>query len=151
MVSLDGIALAKPTGIRFREVWDETQPAASDPKIGLCRFIVLADSDEEALALAKRGYDRWNISFNYLFKLKGVTPAHGKRPGYDEAIADGRLLAGRPETVLRMLRDQLDGTPYNYLISQFVFGDLTLRETQHSVQLFIDHIMPALQRASMGA
>jgi alkanesulfonate monooxygenase SsuD/methylene tetrahydromethanopterin reductase-like flavin-dependent oxidoreductase (luciferase family) len=150
MVSLDGIALAKPTGIRFRDVWDELYPDGRDPMIGLCRFIVIADSDDEALALAKRAYDRWNISFNYLFKLKDITPAHGKRPGYAEALADGRLVAGTAETVLRTLRDQMNGTPYNYLIGQFVFGDMTLRETQHSVQLFIDHVMPALQRTPTG-
>jgi alkanesulfonate monooxygenase SsuD/methylene tetrahydromethanopterin reductase-like flavin-dependent oxidoreductase (luciferase family) len=150
MVSLDGIALAKPTGIRFREVWDELYPGGRDPMIGLCRFIVIADSDDEALALAKRAYDRWNISFNYLFKLKDIVPAHGKRPGYAEALADGRLVAGTAETVLRTLHDQMSGTPYNYLIGQFVFGDMTLRETQHSVQLFIDHVMPALQRTPTG-
>jgi alkanesulfonate monooxygenase SsuD/methylene tetrahydromethanopterin reductase-like flavin-dependent oxidoreductase (luciferase family) len=150
MVSLDGIALAKPTGIRFREVWDELYPDGRDPMIGLCRFIVIADSDDQALALAKRAYDRWNISFNYLFKLKGIVPAHGKRPGYAEALADGRLVAGTAETVLRTLHDQMSGTPYNYLIGQFVFGDMTLRETQHSVELFIDHVMPALQRTPTG-
>ena len=151
MVSLDGIALAKPTGIRFREVWDELHAGGADPMIGLCRFIVIADSDDAALALAKRAYDRWNTSFNYLFKLKDITPAHGKRPGYAEALADGRLIAGTAETVLRTLREQMSGTPYNYLIGQFVFGDLTLRETQHSVQLFTDHVMPALQHALTGA
>ena len=151
MVSLDGIALAAPTGIRFREVWDATHPAAVQPRIGLCRFIVLADTDTEALALARRAYDRWNRSFNFLFKLHDQTPAFGKRPGSDEAFADGRLVAGSPETVLRVLREQLSGTPYNYLIGQFAFGDLTLGQTQASVHLFIDHIMPALHDAPVGA
>jgi alkanesulfonate monooxygenase SsuD/methylene tetrahydromethanopterin reductase-like flavin-dependent oxidoreductase (luciferase family) len=146
MVSLDGVELARPTGVAFRRAWDATHPGGADPKIGLCRFIVLADNDEDALALAKRAYDRWHVSFNYLFKLKDVVPAHGTRPGYDAAYADGRLVAGTPETVTRILREQLSGTPYNYLIGQFAFGDLTLPETQHSVGLFIDHVMPALQQ-----
>ena len=151
MVSLDGIELARPTGMRFRAAWDETHPNGPDPRIGLCRFIVLSDDDESARALAKRSYDRWNDNFNYLFKLKNVVPAFGKRPGYAEALADGRLVAGRPETVARMLGDQLGGTPYNYLIGQFVFGGITLQEAQKSVQLFIDHVMPALQRVSAAA
>jgi alkanesulfonate monooxygenase SsuD/methylene tetrahydromethanopterin reductase-like flavin-dependent oxidoreductase (luciferase family) len=147
MVSLDGIELARPTGIRFSEVWNATHPAKPKPKIGLCRFFVLADTDEEALALAERAYTRWNLSFNFLFKLKDIVPAHGKRPGYAEALADGRLVAGRPETVVRIMREQLDGTPYNYLIGQLAFGDLTLAQTQHSVQLFADHVMPAFANA----
>ena len=145
MVSLDGIELARPTGVRFRDVWDETYPNGPDPKIGLCRFFVLADTDDEALRLAEQAYNRWNLSFNFLFKLKNVVPAHGKRPGYAEALADGRLVAGTPETVARIMHEQLSGTPYNYLIGQFVFGDLTLAQTQHSVGLFTDHVMPALQ------
>lgn len=151
MVSLDGIELARPTGIAFRDAWDAAHPDGAGPMIGLCRFIVIAENDEAALTLAKRGYDRWNENFNYLFKMKNIVPAHGKRPGYAEALADGRLVAGSAETVLRILRDQLDGTPYNYLIGQFVFGDLTLRETQSSVQLFTDHVMPALNRAAARA
>ena len=151
MVSLDGIALARPTGIRFSEVWNATHPAKPQPKIGLCRFFVLADTDETALALAERAYTRWNLSFNFLFKLKDVVPAFGKRPGYAEALADGRLVAGRPETVARIMREQLEGTPYNYLIGQFAFGDLTLAQTQHSVQLFADHVMPAFATAGQEA
>jgi alkanesulfonate monooxygenase SsuD/methylene tetrahydromethanopterin reductase-like flavin-dependent oxidoreductase (luciferase family) len=147
MVSLDGIELARPTGVRFRACWDAAYPGASDPKIGLCRFIVLAENDDVALALAKRAYDRWFVSFNFLFKLKNVTPAFGERPGFDAALADGRLVAGRPETIVRILREQLKDTPFNYLIGQFAFGDLTLPETQRSVQLFVDHVMPALQHA----
>lgn len=151
MVSLDGIDLARPTGIRFSEVWNATHPAKPQPKIGLCRFFVLADTDEAALALAEQAYTRWNLSFNFLFKLKDVIPAFGKRPGYAEALADGRLVAGRPETVARVMREQLAGTPYNYLIGQFAFGDLTLGQTRHSVQLFADHVMPALAAAGREA
>lgn len=147
MVSLDGIELARPTGISFRAAWDASQPAEAQPKIGLCRFIVLADDDETAQTLAQRAYERWYLSFNYLFKLKNITPAFGERPGYQAALADGRLVAGKPETVARILREQLSDTPYNYLIGQFVFGNLSLPEAQHSVQLFTDHVMPALQRA----
>jgi alkanesulfonate monooxygenase SsuD/methylene tetrahydromethanopterin reductase-like flavin-dependent oxidoreductase (luciferase family) len=148
MVSLDGIATARPTGESFRASWDATQPKGTEPKMGLCRFIVLADSDEAARMLAKRAYERWFVNFNFLFKLKNIMPTLGERPGYDAALADGRLVAGTPETVLRIVRDQLNDSPYNYLIGQFAFGDLTLAETQHSVQLFTDHVMPALQHAS---
>jgi len=147
MVSLDGIELARPTGIAYRKAWDATYPGGADPKIGLCRFIVVGDSDEAALALAIRAYDSWNVNFNFLFKLTGITPAHGERPGSAAALADGRMVAGTPETVARTIRDQMSNTPYNYLIGQFAFGNLTLPETKHSVQRFIDHVMPALQHA----
>ncbi len=83
--------------------------------------------------------------------MKNLVPAFGERPGTDAAFADGRLVAGSPETVLRELRAQLSGTPFNYLIGQFAFGNLSLAQTQHSVQLFTDRIMPALQHDPVPA
>ena len=151
MVCLDGIALARPTGIRFREVWDERQAGKPDPKIGLCRFIVLADNNAAAMRIAEASYDSWSLNFNYLFKMKGITPAFGDRPNFAQALADGRMVAGTPETVTRILSDQLSGTPFNYMIGQFVFGDMPLAESLHSVQLFADHVMPALQRTATAA
>jgi alkanesulfonate monooxygenase SsuD/methylene tetrahydromethanopterin reductase-like flavin-dependent oxidoreductase (luciferase family) len=148
MVSLDGIDVARPTGKRFREVWDETHPNGPEPKIGLCRFIVIAEDDEKAADIARRAYESWYYNFNYLFRLKSQVPAFGERPGYESAVADGRLVSGSPETVVRVLQDQLAGTPFNYLIGQYVFGNISLRDSQTSVQLFVDHAMPALQRAS---
>ncbi len=148
MVSLDGIELARPTGERFRDVWNAAHPGGPPPKIGLCRFIVVAETDDAAAALAKSAYDRWHQSFNYLFRMHAVMPAHGTRPGYQSAVDDGRLVCGSPQTVTRTLSAQLDGTAYNYLIGQFVFGGLTLADTQASVRLFADHVMPALRNLS---
>jgi alkanesulfonate monooxygenase SsuD/methylene tetrahydromethanopterin reductase-like flavin-dependent oxidoreductase (luciferase family) len=151
MVCLDGVSSARPTGIRFREAWDEHHAGKPEPKIGLCRFIVLAETDDEAMRIAEQSYDSWSINFNYLFKMKGITPAFGERPNFAQGLADGRMVAGTPETAIRILRDQLNGTPFNYLIGQFVFGDMPLGESRHSVQPFADHVMPALQRAATAA
>ncbi len=150
MVSLDGIDLALPTGARFREVWDAAS-AGREPKIGLCRFIVVADTDAEGIALARRAYAHWLWSFSFLMREKGAKVSHGERPDADAALADGRMVAGSAETVERALRAQLSGSAFNYLIGQFAFGDQTPAETTHSVSLFVDRVMPALQRATASS
>ena len=33
----------------------------------------------------------------------------------------------------------------DYFVGQFAFGDLTLAETMHSIELFADEVMPALR------
>ena len=47
--------------------WQRAQAAGAHPKLGLNRFIVLAETDEEALAIARRAYRRWWASFMALW------------------------------------------------------------------------------------
>ena len=57
---------------RYRATW--RPPHARAPrcrKLGLGRFIVVAETDAEALALARRAYPIWHHSFTYLFRLRG--------------------------------------------------------------------------------
>ena len=152
MVSLDGIDEALPSAARYREVWDEIGEGKPDPKIGLCRFIVVADSDEEAVRLATRAYPRWYKSFIHLYATHGMPPVHGTRPNdYATASGDGRLVAGTASTVAKVLGSQLEGSAFNYLIGQFMFGDLTLAECRHSIDLFVTKVMPALRGDAVGA
>ena len=48
MVTNDMPANARAIIARYREVWRETQGSATPPKMGMVRFIVVADSDAQA-------------------------------------------------------------------------------------------------------
>ncbi len=146
IVSLDTAAETRSFADRFREVWRETTGGMSSmPKIGLGRFIVIADSDEEALSIARRAYPIWHRSFNYLFRLHGSSPRHPRPPDFDQLSEIGKGVAGTPETVAEFLRSQLEESDATYLIGQFAFGDLSLAESLRSVELFTRHVMPALR------
>jgi alkanesulfonate monooxygenase SsuD/methylene tetrahydromethanopterin reductase-like flavin-dependent oxidoreductase (luciferase family) len=133
---------------RYRQVWREVQSAAELPKMGLVRFIVVADSDAEAMRIARRAYLRWRASFTYLSELNGTMPNSPLRAeSFDVLIGQGQAIAGSPETVRAFLAAQLADTGANYVVGQFCFGDLTLEEMQSSVALFAAHVMPALQNA----
>jgi hypothetical protein len=56
----------------------------------------------------------------------------------------GQGVAGAPDTVLALLRRQIEVTGSNYLVGQFVFGDLSLAEALRSIELFAGHVMPKL-------
>jgi len=139
-----GVAIA-----RFRAVWAEAHGAAAPlPKIGLGRFIVVAETDAAALKLARRAYPIWHASFNFLFRRQGrPIQRHARPPDFDALNAAGQGVAGSPTTVTAFLREQHRRTGANYCVGQFAFGDLTLAETLGSVDLFVRHVMPALKQA----
>ena len=56
----------------------------------------------------------------------------------------GEALAGSPETVARVLREQLEESGANYLVCRFAFGDLSEAEMLQSMDLFASRVMPAL-------
>jgi len=92
----------------------------------------------------------WFRSFNHLFWKHNTTPGLlGERPPtFDGHIAKGTGIAGSPSTVADVLARQIANTRANYLVCQFAFGDLTLRELLRSVDLFTAHVMPACREAA---
>jgi alkanesulfonate monooxygenase SsuD/methylene tetrahydromethanopterin reductase-like flavin-dependent oxidoreductase (luciferase family) len=133
---------------RFRQVWQWTQSSDVVPKIGLVRFIVVADTDRDALRIARHAYLRWRSSFVYLSAMHGALPDSPLNvESFDQLIRQGQAIAGSVDTVRAFLRKQIEISGANYLVGQFCFGDLSLDDMLRSVELFAIHIMPKLQTA----
>jgi alkanesulfonate monooxygenase SsuD/methylene tetrahydromethanopterin reductase-like flavin-dependent oxidoreductase (luciferase family) len=133
---------------RYRQVWSEVHGAGKPPKMGMVRFVVVADSDEKAMAVARRAYLRWRASFTYLSEMNGTLPQSPLRAdSFDTLIKQGQAIAGSPETVRAFLAQQVEDSGVNYVVGQFCFGDLTLEEMLGSVALFASEVMPKLQAA----
>jgi alkanesulfonate monooxygenase SsuD/methylene tetrahydromethanopterin reductase-like flavin-dependent oxidoreductase (luciferase family) len=148
IVNNDIPATTRATIARFRETWCEVHGAAiALPKMGMVRFVMVAESDAEAFAIARRAYSKWLGSFNFLHRMHGTTPLLGARPEtFDLLMQKGLGVAGSPDKVLAFLSGQLADCGANYMVGQFAFGDLTLDEMQRSVALFARHVMPGLRR-----
>jgi alkanesulfonate monooxygenase SsuD/methylene tetrahydromethanopterin reductase-like flavin-dependent oxidoreductase (luciferase family) len=136
---------------RYRQIWSEVQGTqtgkAALPKMGMVRFIVVADSDTEAMNIARRAYLRWRASFVYLSEMNGREMRSPLRAdSFDTLIAQGQAIAGSPETVRAFLAAQIEECGVNYVVGQFCFGDLALDEMLHSVELFSAHVIPALRK-----
>ena len=133
---------------RYCQVWQQTQNLTAAPKIGLVRFIVIAETDCDGLSIAERAYLRWRSSFVYLSAMHGTLPDSPLNvQSFGQLIGQGQAIAGSVDTVRVFLRKQLEITGANYLVGQFCFGDLSLSEMRRSVELFATHVMPALQKA----
>lgn len=147
IVNNDVPATTRATIARFRQIWREVHGAAVPlPKMGMVRFVVITENGTAALAIARRAYARWLVSFNYLHHMHGTTPLLGPRPeNFDTLMQMGLGVAGTPDKVIEFLAAQLDDCGANYMVGQFAFGDLTLDEMRQSVALFAREVMPALR------
>jgi alkanesulfonate monooxygenase SsuD/methylene tetrahydromethanopterin reductase-like flavin-dependent oxidoreductase (luciferase family) len=145
VVSLDPAIETRSFVERYRHVWRETRGAKKAlPNIGLGRFIVVANTDEDAMRIARRAYPKWHRSFYHLYVLRGGAPAHQRPADLDGLMQIGQGIAGSPATVTAFLKAQMEETKANYLVGQFAFGDISLAESLRSLELFTAHVMPAL-------
>jgi alkanesulfonate monooxygenase SsuD/methylene tetrahydromethanopterin reductase-like flavin-dependent oxidoreductase (luciferase family) len=146
VIDLDPTPETRLTIDSYRSTWHELHGAAAPlPKLGLGRFIVVAESDAAALALARRAYPVWHHSFTHLFRLRGRAQTHPRPADFDTLIARGQGIAGSPDHVTETLRRQLAETGCSYVVAQLAFGDLRREECLRSIALFANAVMPALR------
>jgi alkanesulfonate monooxygenase SsuD/methylene tetrahydromethanopterin reductase-like flavin-dependent oxidoreductase (luciferase family) len=138
---------------RYRDNWAKLGRSEKDlPLLGISRHIVVAKTDAEAKAIARRAYQRWRESFDWLWRRNGVsvfdtTTAGILFPTEWEALeAIGNGCAGSPETVRRFVAEEMEAATTNYLCSWFAFGDLRFDEVVQSVDLFSQYVMPAFSQ-----
>jgi len=112
---------------------------------GVGRHVVVADTDAQALAIARRAYPRWRTSFFWLFERNGAAPrTHAHYPNtFDELAALGTAVAGSPATVREFVAADVKATGANYWTPWLAFGDMTQAEALYSIELFAREIMPA--------
>jgi hypothetical protein len=61
---------------------------------------------------------------------------------FDELAALGTAVAGSPQTVRDFIAADIRTTRANYWTPWLAFGDMTLAEALHSVDLFAREVMP---------
>jgi alkanesulfonate monooxygenase SsuD/methylene tetrahydromethanopterin reductase-like flavin-dependent oxidoreductase (luciferase family) len=112
---------------------------------GVGRHVVVGDTDEKALAIARRAYPRWRANFIWLFERHGSAPrvaAHYPAT-FDALAALNMAVAGSPQTVRDFIAAEIEATDLNYFVPWLAFGDMTVDEALHSVDLFAREVMPA--------
>ncbi len=147
IISLDPAKETRSMVDRYRAVWDETHGSRlGEPRMGIGRFIVVAENEKEALTMARQAYLRWHESFCHLYTAYGSRPNHPRPVDFDLLMDAGLGCAGTPDSVRAFLASQLAESGANYLVGQFAFGDLPASKVLHSVELFTRNVMPELGR-----
>ena len=142
------LAKAEPAAVLAKRFYAASAAGGfSDRFMGICRFIVVGETDREAEALAARAYPVWHQSFFELFYRYDQKPVQTTwAPSFAAMQASGLAFAGAPATVAKALRAQLELVDANYLVGQFVFGDMSLAESLKSVALFGERVLPELAK-----
>jgi alkanesulfonate monooxygenase SsuD/methylene tetrahydromethanopterin reductase-like flavin-dependent oxidoreductase (luciferase family) len=133
---------------RYRATYKAPAGGGEYPKLGLNRFVYVAETEAEALSIARRAYKRWYANFMALWLKHNMAPTNVSYPPEIEGqMALGVAVVGTPDKVLANLRAQLAESGANYSVCRFAYGDMTLAESLKSLELFQRHVMPGLREA----
>ena len=140
---------------RYRTEWAAAGNAPEDlPLMGVGRHVVVAETEREALELARTGYTKWRDSFLLLWRKHNMqlpNPNAVFPETFEEAEAEGRAVAGTSDKVHAYLQRTIDEGGLNYLLCRFAFGDMDHDAVLQSIDLFARHVKPELQEARMAA
>lgn len=131
---------------RYREEWETAGNDPADmPLFGMSRFMVIADTTDEARDIARRAYPVWHKSFMKLWvKYNAVPPNVIYADNFDAVEAAGQAIVGSPDEVADKIRDHYTTAGVNYFVCRFAFGDLSVEETLRSTDLLGAEVMPKL-------
>jgi alkanesulfonate monooxygenase SsuD/methylene tetrahydromethanopterin reductase-like flavin-dependent oxidoreductase (luciferase family) len=156
LVGLGSAAAFRPFAARYREVWAarpagaaRLNPHVAEPRIGINRRIVVAETDAEAERIIRAVHPRWAASFIKLWAEHGNT-TYAQRVNLDHILQAETMLWGSPERVRAQIGRLLD-VGVDYVSCAFAWGDLTLDQSRSSMRLFAEQVMPAFQGAAPRA
>ncbi len=146
VVTLGTAEMAKGPFARFRQEWEALGGAAKDiPVMALNRQIVIADTDEEALRIARPAFLKWRASLSAIWDQKGVPFPFPFAQTFEEQIASGGGIAGTVKTVRDALARQMEQSGANAVLGQMVFGTIAYDDALRSLELFAKEVVPGLE------
>lgn len=117
--------------------------------IGISRHVVVGETMEDAMRIARPAYTRWHQSLVKLWvdnKVEGPAFARGTVADVQTAINAGTDIIGDPEFVCAEIARQVEELGVNYMICQFYFGDMAHEDAMRSVELFKTEVMPTVSK-----
>ena len=133
---------------RYRQHWAKAgKPARSMPLLGLGRHIVVADTEAEAQAIARRAWPVWRAGMSYLWDRAGVPFPLPYPLDWDGFAKLDFGFAGTPAQARAFFQRQADEAGATYFAMHMLFGDMTLAESMRSIELFGTEVIPPLRKA----
>jgi alkanesulfonate monooxygenase SsuD/methylene tetrahydromethanopterin reductase-like flavin-dependent oxidoreductase (luciferase family) len=146
VVALLPASMVRPITDAHRAAWAARGRAPEDiPFMGVSRLIVVAETDDAAMRVARRAYRPWFESINLLWRKYDVpSPLDGVLPeDFADWHAAGAGFAGTPAKARDYIAAQEEEAGINYFCADLIFGDITFEEASRTVDLFEREIIPA--------
>jgi alkanesulfonate monooxygenase SsuD/methylene tetrahydromethanopterin reductase-like flavin-dependent oxidoreductase (luciferase family) len=125
---------------RYLETWDG-QAGGKSPLVGAQRHVVIADTDAEAMTLARPAYQAWYDSLTSLWRRFGSIPVRFA-DSLERALATDAAIVGSPATVRAEVERHVVETGCTYFVGRFAFGNLRHEHAARSLALFASEVMP---------
>lgn len=116
----------------------------AEPRIGMMRQVVVAETDAEAERILEGMFGRWRHSFTKLWVANNDQPRAVGMPTIEGFRGVGALIVGSPATVREGLARTIDEGRLNYLACSFAWGSISRDDAARSMELFAHEVMPAL-------
>jgi hypothetical protein len=130
----------------YREEWAGLGRAEADlPPLGISRQIVLADTNEQAAALAERAFGPFAANLSYLWHKFGVPMPPGVADSTFGSAPAAHRYAGDPAGAKAWVAEHAAAAGATYFSLEFAFGDMTKEEIGRSAELFATEVMPAFR------
>jgi alkanesulfonate monooxygenase SsuD/methylene tetrahydromethanopterin reductase-like flavin-dependent oxidoreductase (luciferase family) len=118
--------------------------------VGALRYIVVADTAEQAENIARPAAEHHLRSLHWLWAKHGHRDLTDRLrdPGnarYEDLVADGVMIAGTPDEVRDRITAQSVDLDFNYMLGYMMFGDMSLPHALRSLDLFSREVMPAIR------
>jgi alkanesulfonate monooxygenase SsuD/methylene tetrahydromethanopterin reductase-like flavin-dependent oxidoreductase (luciferase family) len=119
---------------------------AGGTAIGLNRHIVIAGTDREAVTIARPAYAKYFASLTHLRRGREIRPdvAAGSVENLEQAMLQGTLIVGSPETVRAAIAGQIEDLGINYMTCGMFFGDMRLDDALRSLSLLATEVIPKI-------
>ncbi|MCZ6665071.1 MAG: LLM class flavin-dependent oxidoreductase [Gammaproteobacteria bacterium] len=129
---------------RYREVAADIGNGGIDKmKLGAMRQIYVAETEEEAFAVAKPAYDDWYRSILELWHQKN-DHAYDDFFAWEPCLAGETILIGSVDTVRDQIQRLVTESGINYFVGSFAWGSLSPEESHRSLDLFTSRIAPEI-------
>lgn len=114
--------------------------------IGILRQVVLADTEADAMKIARPAYDRWYDNLTKLQRdnVNGPNITAHMPKNIDEGIAAKAAIVGTPDKVVAELKSQIEFLGVNYMILGCYIGTIAYEHAMRSIDLFAREVMPKL-------
>lgn len=135
----------------WREAWAQRKHPGPRPRQLLARHVHVADTDERARAEAEPLLLR-GMNGPIPVRTAQERTAHLSEIGliyeqctqsYDYWIDNGLAIVGSPDTVIKRLEEQQRFVGYDVFCGQHEIAGMPLEQTQRSLQLFGEEVIPA--------
>ncbi|MEM7542331.1 MAG: LLM class flavin-dependent oxidoreductase [Pseudomonadota bacterium] len=113
------------------------------PMLAGMRQIYVANTDEEAMAIAKPAYQDWYQSITKLWHHHNDTSFDAFFE-WDACLAGETILVGSVDKVRNQIAELIEVSGINYFVGSFAWGSLSHEDSMQSLELFISEIIPSL-------